>query len=308
MRSQSLSVVKHTAPIEALPPQSLVEKWLRGLDCSPRTRRAYRSVMRGFAPILAERGTSISREDIMAWRDKLLAEGKAAETVNQYLAAVTGFFRWLEASKVFPNICADIKRVKEGGGFKRGAIEWSLLKSLLERISRAQGLKGRRDYALFNLLARTGLRTIEVERALCGDVREERGKHLLAVQGKGRQTKDAHVVLNQVACGPLWAYFEARAVPWDVLGAKPLIESLAHPGMPLTTRAMRLLWAGYTKGTAAAGTSPHSLRHTAATHARDRGADAIKIQRMLRHADINTTLIYFHDDPLEDPAEEKLDD
>ncbi len=67
-----------------------------------------------------------------------------------------------------------------------------------------------RDFALLNLLLRTGLRDIEVVRADCGDIQTVSGVDVLYIQGKGRPGKDNYVVLTESALAPIRDYLGMR--------------------------------------------------------------------------------------------------
>jgi len=82
---------------------------------------------------------------------------------------------------------------------------------LLGSIDRST-IEGKRDYALINLLIRTGLRTIETIRADVGDIRQASGETVLSVQGKGRDEKDELVILTPPSLNPIREYLTARVV------------------------------------------------------------------------------------------------
>ena len=155
--------------------------------------------------------------------------------------------------------------------------------------------EGLRDYALFNLLIRTGLRTVEVSRATVGDLRQESGEAILQVQGKGRDSKDDFVLLVDETLRPLRKYLASRGA----LSEKdPLFSSTSNRtnGEPLKERtiswiikeALRKIDIDDSRITA------HSLRHTAVSLSIKNGASLIQAQAMARHSDPKTTMIYFH--------------
>lgn len=97
--------------------------------------------------------------------------------------------------------------------------------------------EGLRDFALFNLLVRTGLRTVEVARAQVGDLRQESGEVVLWIQGKGRDEKDDFVLLAEGALRPIWGWLAARGKADETA---PLFCSLSsrNYGGELTTRSI----------------------------------------------------------------------
>ena len=156
-------------------------------------------------------------------------------------------------------------------------------------------MEGLRDYALINLMVRTGLRTIEIARAQVRDLRQDGGEAVLWIQGKGRQAKDEFVLLVNEALNPLREYLAARGEPDQ---ESPLFSSLSdrNAGGPLTTRSIR----GIVKKALRRVNlndrrlSAHSLRHTAISLSIKGGASLEQAQAMARHTDPKTTLIYFH--------------
>jgi integrase/recombinase XerD len=154
---------------------------------------------------------------------------------------------------------------------------------------------GLRDYALFNLLVRTGLRTVEVSRATVGDLRQESGEAILLVQGKGRDSKDDFVLLVDETLRPLRKYLASRG---SLAPSAPLFCSMSNRtcGEPLKERtisgiikdALRRIDIDDSRMTA------HSLRHTAVSLSIKGGASLLQAQAMARHSDPKTTMIYFH--------------
>lgn len=129
-----------------------------------------------------------------------------------------------------------------------------------------QTIEQLRDYALINLLLRTGLRSIEAERSNIEDIRQEVGQALLYIQGKDRDEKDAFVILTAATLEPLQAYLKARG---EKNGAAPLFCSFSNraKGERLTTRSIRRIIkeAMRASGIDSKRLTAYSLRHTAIT-------------------------------------------
>jgi integrase/recombinase XerC/integrase/recombinase XerD len=158
-----------------------------------------------------------------------------------------------------------------------------------------QSLEGLRDYAIFNLMARTGLRDIEVSRALTGDIRMETGQPVLWIQGKGRDSKDDFVILTPEALKPIKAYLKARG---RVKKDGPLFcsHSDRNRGEALSTRSISRIIKNSMRavGLDDSRLTAHSLRHTAISLSIQGGASLQQAQAMARHTDSKTTLVYFH--------------
>lgn len=288
-RSAELSRMNRT-------PGEAIEAFLASLDVSASSRATYTRSLKQFIGWLYETGRlslELQREDILAYK-AYLADTKAAYTVTLYLTAVRRLYQWLESQRVYPDITRGIKGAKKPAGFRKDILTKSQLREALETMEK-QSLEGLRDYAIFNLLARTGLRTIEVSRALVGDIRQEAGEVLLDVQGKGRDSKDEFVVVTKEALKPIRQYLQARG---EVAEDEPLFcsHSDRNSGEALTTRSISRIvkQALRSIGLDSKRLTAHSLRHTAITLAVTGGASKEQAQAMARHKDQRTTDTYFH--------------
>lgn len=297
---EALARIEKTELVPATPAlEELVSRFLAAQDISPGSKATYRRELRQFCLWLTDTGLAtrmdtLRREDILAYKDHLERSGKSAYTVSGYLVAVRRLFAWLESEKVYPDVTRGVKGAKKARGYRKDCLTPEDLRSILAAIDTST-LEGLRDYALVNLLARTGLRTIEVSRAELGDHRKESGEPVLWIQGKGRDTKDDFVLLVPATLKPLRKYLKARG---PLTQYAPLFCSLSlkNYGEPLTTRSISriaknaLLRAGLDSGRLTA----HSFRHTAVTLAIKGGASLEQAQAMARHSDPRTTQVYFH--------------
>ncbi len=156
-------------------------------------------------------------------------------------------------------------------------------------------LLGYRDRTIFELLYASGLRVSELtglENGSC-DLEER----LVRVTGKG--SKERIVPMGRVAAAFLKEYL-ARIRPQlraaageEAPGTKKMF--LNHRGGPLTDRGVRYIFEKYIRRVSLkGGLSPHSLRHSFATHLLERGADLRAVQELLGHANVSTTQIYTH--------------
>jgi len=269
--------------------------FLADLDVMDRTRETYGKAVNNFMIWIQDQGiVRPRRQDILAYRAALVEEGKSSYTVNSYVTAVRRFFSYLEAEGLYPNIAKGVRGPKKPKGFNKEALTALQARRLLDTIDQ-DGIRSLRDYTVINLMLRTGMRDIEVTRADVGDIGQEGGELVLRVHGKGRDSKDSFVLLTTETYEPIADYLAARGNPGSY---EPLF--IAHGnrnnGGRLTTRSVsrlvsnRLCQAGLKSDRVTA----QSLRHTAATLALLGGADLLGVKDMLRHSDVNTTLIYAH--------------
>lgn len=167
--------------------QSLIDGFLLSQDIKQTSKKTYEKGFKRFmAWIIEKRIARPTREDILAFKGYLEAQGLSSFTLSTYLVAVRKFFEWAEGMKYYPNIARGVKGAKKAKGFKKDPLTVDQVKDLLKNIDRST-LQGKRDHTLLNLLIRTGLRTVEVIRAEVGDIRQEGGRSGFVDTGEGKR-------------------------------------------------------------------------------------------------------------------------
>jgi integrase/recombinase XerD len=277
----------------------LIERFIASIDVKMNSKSTYKRQIKPFIEWIMGKYSisslrSLEQQDIYLYKEFLIKAGKSAYTISGYLTVVRKFFEWLESQKIFPNIARSVRGLKKPRGFRKECLTIDQIKSALGvfDILTSEGL---RDYALFNLLVRTGLRTVEISRATVGDLRQESGEAILLVQGKGCDSKDDFVLLVEETLRPLRKYLSSRG---PLSEQDPLFCSISNRtrGKPLKERTI----SGIIKETLRkididdSRITAHSLRHTAVSLSIKNGASLIQAQAMARHSDPKTTMIYFH--------------
>lgn len=303
MTDTQLARREQALPTIAASLEDLIQAFLDSQDIKQTSKATYSRSLKQFTSWLQETGRAarmetLTRLDILAYRDSLLESGKSAYTVQAYLASVKQLYAWLQTEKAYPDITRGIKAGKKPRGFRKDILSLASLRTVLEGINKST-LEGLRDYAILSLLARTGLRTVEVVRASIGDLRQEAGleagERVLWIQGKGRDTKDDFVLLTEAAVKPIQEYLRARGTVGDT---EPLFCSCSdrNKGQALTTRSVSRIvkQALRLAGLDSERLTAHSMRHTAISLAVVGGASLQQVQAMARHSDTKTTLTYFH--------------
>jgi len=273
----------------------LLERWEAYIDVRPKSKSTYKKAIKQFLLYIQENGIAQpTREDVIEWRESLKADHKPT-TIQTYLTAVKLFFRWLEQEGIYKNIADHVKGVKIDKGHKKDYLTSKQSHKVLASIDTST-LKGLRDYAIVGLLLTTGLRTIEIARADIADLRAVGDSIALFIQGKGRDEKSEYVKIAPQVEDAIRAYLTTRG---EVTESEPLFTSTSrnNKGERMTTRSISaiaknsLVEAGYNSDRLTA----HSMRHTAGTLALLNGASPREVQQLLRHTNINTTLIYMHE-------------
>lgn len=274
----------------------IIDRFLEAHDIKPKSKETYRRALRQFFAYLQDNGiTKPTRETLIAYKAHLIDKKLSAYTVSAYIIATRKLFQWTESEHLYANIASQIKGQKKPKGFKKDALSVKQARKLLTDME-TDTISGARDYALVNLLVRTGLRTIEAVRANVEDIRQQGEQAVLYIQGKGRDSKDDIVILTEETLEPIRAYISMRGQ--GVKDSSPLFISHSdrNYGERLTTRSIsrivkdRLQASGLDDRRLTA----HSLRHTAVTFSLIGGASIQEAQTLARHSDINTTLIYAH--------------
>lgn len=276
--------------------EELGERFLAAQAVNQESREGYRRALRPFFSwLLSARVTNLSRTDVLTYKESLQARGLRPGTVTTYLSVVRLFFTWLESEKLYPNVARGVKGAKRPRGFRKDCLTVSQVLELLARVDRST-VEGKRDFALLNLLVRTGLRTVEIIRADVGDIRQEGGEALLWIQGKGHDEKDEFVLLTDETLPPLRDYLTARG-PVPGGDAAPLFASMSdrNAGGRLSTRTIRGTVKKNLRGIGLDNhrLTAHSLRHTTITLANKAGGLGAA-QTIGRHADPKTTGVYAH--------------
>lgn len=273
----------------------LIDSFISSQDIRQASRDTYLKSLRPFTGWLSGQGIlNPVRQDILAYRDFQQAQGLSCSTVSGYMVVVRKFFEYLEATFGYQNVAKGIKGAKRAKGFRKDPLTVEQIKELLDRINRTT-IQGVRDYAMLNLMLRTGLRTIEVIRADVGDIRQQSGEAVLWIHGKGRDAKDEFVLLTQDTLKPLYEYLQARGQAEDT---RPLFVSMSdrNKNQRLTTRSIRRIVKEHLKGIHLDSDrlTAHSLRHSFATIALLNGAPLLQVKEAMRHNSIETTMIYAH--------------
>jgi len=290
----------------------LIESFLLAQDVGSSSKVVYRRALKRFKDFLTLREAAggmdyLTKTDIVQYKSHLLAEGLSPRTGNLYLTAVRQFFKYLESSRIYPDVSAGLKGFKRSFGFNRDPLTLQQARDLLSSIDTTR-IIGLRDFAMINLMLRTGLRTMEVVGSNVDDIRQTSNATLLYVRSKGKDAKDDFVVLTREAYEPIARYLAARHCTDP---HEPLFVSHSNNNKDrrITTRTLRsdvkqkLLGIGVYSSRISA----HSLRHTFATMALQNGATIEQVRDTLRHQNITTTQIYVHTtDRLEHAAEDTI--
>lgn len=272
--------------------RGLIATFVSSQDVKESSRLLYNRTLSQFFKWVVSTGRSInsmSRVDVLEYKDSLQMEGLSNLTIGSYIVAVRKFYEWAEAEKLYPNIAKGIKTPRRVQAFKKQHLTDSKSAELLSHFESLS----LRDYAIVNLILRTGLRTIEVVRADIGDITFKGERRILKIWGKGRTEKDDFVVLSDKAYQPIARYLETRK---GAKSGEPLFTSTSNlnKGGRLTTRTISGICKSGLKAIGMDGKefTAHSLRHTTAVAILKHGGQITDVQSVLRHSSPVTSQIY----------------
>jgi integrase/recombinase XerC len=292
---------------------------LASRNASPGTLVEYRRQITEFTRFLASRGVdwrSPDRATVRAWLATLAERELSASAVGSRLSAIRSFYRhavrhgWIDANPMAgirsprrPGRLPRVLTVDEATRLVEAPGRWSgdtlPAAHATERRRRMpadlEAALLRRDAAILELLYATGMRISEMSGLGLPDV--DLARRRLRVLGKGRKERD--LLFGRPAAAALGLY---------LAGGRPVLAARGGSGQPdggavflnasggaLTARGARLVVDRWVTATGVTGrASPHTLRHSFATHLLEGGADLRTVQELLGHASAQTTQIYTH--------------
>ena len=230
-----------------------------------------------------------SRDDLRLYLDHLFASGLAPRSISRHLVTLRNFHRFLLAEREISDDPTALLTLPK----PESKLPKFLNRDEVTRLAEAPPLDsplGLRDRAMLELLYASGLRVSEICSLELADFQPESG--LVRVMGKG--SKQRLVPVGRSALAALQDYLTR--------GRPPLLKNRSSKFLFLTARGAALSRQGFASALTlhrlraglTRAISPHTLRHTFATHLLEGGADLRSVQTLLGHADIGTTQIYTH--------------
>jgi integrase/recombinase XerC len=275
---------------------SYLEHLRHGRQASPHTLRAYAGDLGRVAAVAKERGARRPAEVtpllVRGYVATLQNAGASRASSARKLASIRSFFRFLALEgRVESNPAAVVRAPKQGRKLPK-VLTKGEVGQLLDTGAEAgdpfdDSLLGLRNRAMWELLYSGGLRAGELI-ALDEDDLDLRAG-VARVVGKGRKERLCGV--GGPATDALREYLERKRSA-GITETRLFVNRF---GKPLTDRSLRRLFAEWMRRRGLGGKgSPHTLRHSFATHLLDAGADLRSVQELLGHASLSTTQIYTH--------------
>lgn len=257
------------------------------------TLESYQRDLFAYTDFLKSKGVTeigeSARSHIISYLVILQKKGRATATLSRNLASIRAFYQFLVRDRHLehdPSVHLETPKIE-----KRLPKVLSLeeVETLLEgpELSQPSGL---RDKAMLELLYATGIRVSELVSLNMGDINLDMG--FLKCMGKG--SKERMIPLGNIAITVIRNYIET-ARPRLLKAGGEYALFVNHLGKRMTRQGFWKIIKKYAQQSGiTADITPHTLRHSFATHLLENGADLRSVQEMLGHADISTTQIYTH--------------
>jgi integrase/recombinase XerD len=266
---------------------------------SDNTIAAYRNDLAQFHQFLSSIGknghqhtdwTLIEKDSIVGYIVELKERKYAEASVARKVAAVKSFFQYLQAEgSIGQNPAESLESPRVGKSLPK-PLTVQQIDELLEQPSKRNGPEGLRDRAMLELLYATGLRVTELVSLDLDSISLDPRSPVARCMGKG--AKERAIPIHEQALRALLSYLNDGR-PRLVKDKKERALFLNRRGERLTRQGFWLILKQYA---AQAGiqepVTPHSLRHSFATHMLKGGAPLRSVQELLGHANISTTQVY----------------
>jgi site-specific recombinase XerD len=292
-------------PTESTDELEISPAWRRALEgydaelgtrnAAAATRRAYGRDLRELAAWATERGRepgTLAYRDLRAYAATLSERGLAKSSVARKLAASRGFHAYLVTAGDAGDNPADLLPTPKRESKLPRVLGPDQVAALLDRIPARTPLEVR-DRALFEIAYSCGLRADELVNLDAGDL--DFDSETVRATGKGNKTRV--LPMGEPAQRALRRYLEtARPALASPRGEPALF--LSKRGRRLSSSDVRRRLSKWVREAAVAGAvSPHTLRHSFATHLLEGGADLRSIQELLGHSSVSTTQVYTRVEP-----------
>ncbi|WP_407924449.1 tyrosine recombinase XerC [Actinomadura physcomitrii] len=260
---------------------------------SPHTLRAYLGDLADLCAYASAVGVTdpagLDVSLLRAWLARQHALGRARATLARRTAAARAFTHHLHRRGLLENDPGLLLGTPKKRRDLPGVITQDDAARLLDTMD-AEGPMGLRDLAVLEVLYGTGVRVSE----LCGlDIDDlDTGRRTIRVLGKGNRERTVPIGEPAVRAVEDWLRAGRPAVATEGSGAALFLG--ARGGRLHPTSARRIVHSRIAEAGTVPDLSPHGLRHTAATHLLEGGADLRSVQEILGHASLQTTQIYTH--------------
>lgn len=279
----------------------LVEKYLKSLmterRCAPRTIESYRRDLLPWVKFLSEKHQelpSAAKNDPLFLRlylRKRSEENVSNRSLARFLSALSGFQRFLSTRSGYKNYIFKLPTMKYRAGIPDFVPQKEINRLFDDSSSRTDKKRYYywRDYMMIALFYATGIRREELTNMKLSDLDLSAGT--ITVLGKGNKVRV--VPVGDSTLKEVRDFIKVREVFCGEKEVRTPFMFLNRQGHPLTVRSVDRLVKKFAAG-AGLDITPHTLRHSFATHLLENGADLMLIKEILGHSSLSTTQKYTH--------------
>lgn len=266
---------------------------------SPLTVRNYRRDIADFLEFIGVEAdrfdpNAIARADVEEWIIYLFEKRKLkAQSVNRSVATLRSFWKWMlghgHANRDIVSVISQAKTPSRLPVFVSESRMEDVVALLRDDIA-SEDFERLRDAIIILLFYTAGLRLAELSNLKIGDISAD--YHTIRILGKGEKERIVPLIgrMGEI----LKKYFSQFSSQNICIGQKKALI-LSKKGEPISVRTIQRIVDRKLKGAGIQGkTSPHTLRHTFATHLLNEGADLREIQELLGHSSLKATQVYTH--------------
>ena len=281
LKHLTITLRRALGPKRAEPGQDLLALFLTAKEvegCSPKTIAYYEATLQHMNATLAKPYTQVESDDLRRYlNDYKVNRGSSKVTIDNIRRIMSSFFSWLEDENYI--VKSPVRRIRR---VKTAQVTKEVLSDEELEVLR-DACESKRDLAIVDLLASTGMRIGELVRLDRKDVNLHERECL--VMGKGN--KQRPVYFDARAKLHLTEYLASRADK-----SPALFVALDSSARRITVGSIELRLRGLGKRAGINRVHPHKFRRTLATHAIDKGMPIEQVQKLLGHAKIDTTMHY----------------
>ncbi|MFZ9743999.1 MAG: tyrosine recombinase XerC [Aquiluna sp.] len=265
---------------------------LKARGMSENTQKAYESDLTDLLQFLSDTKQTITLDSLRDWMWRMSEAGATKSTLARKTSSAKAFTEYLyERGELTEDPGLRLRAPKLERTLPKVASEKSLSEvfSRLSQLASENDPSALRDLCAFELLYATGMRVSELASLDVSDI--DFSRRLLRVTGKGN--KQRMLPYGEAAARALDSYIRVGRTKFESDNS-PNALLLTSRGKRVGVRQLYSLVANQLSQTATGAAGPHTLRHSAATHLLDHGADLRAVQEILGHASLATTQIYTH--------------
>ncbi|MEJ2594067.1 MAG: tyrosine-type recombinase/integrase [bacterium] len=259
---------------------------------SGHTLKAYQNDLQTFSAFLEDRFDlrqtgQATLPMIRSWVVELMDNGYSARSVNRKISTLKSYYRFLvKKGFISTNPAKNITMLKIPGRLP-AYFEQEALNDILDIPYPPDNFLDARDFLLVEMLYSTGMRRIELATLRTADI-DFSGNRLKVT---GKRNKERFIPLSEKMMEKIRTYLDLRSKYFDHQSTFLIVTNKGEPIYPefVNRTVKRLL-----NSLSGKKKSPHTLRHTFATHLLNNGADLNVIKELLGHADLSATQVYTH--------------